>query len=119
VITKGDTESSRNQQDCEDSEMKPRYAEIPQVKRHRRECEDKSANQERTRRPIDAASRNTQNQSGGNLQTITGSLISAEDYVFLCPRMNAAAVRAGELLCSYFGRLPAVFFYCLARISQL
>jgi hypothetical protein len=50
---------------------------------------------------------------------ITGSLMSAENNVLLCPRMDAAAVRAGELLCSYFGRLPAFFFYCLPGIGQL
>jgi hypothetical protein len=99
--------------------MKPIDPEIPQIKRHRRECEDKRANQERTRRPIDAAGRDTENQRSGNLRTITGSLMSAEDNVLLCPRMNAAAVRAGELLCFYFGRLPALFVYCLSGIGQL
>src|SRR5215813_11754858 len=99
--------------------MKPVYPEIPQVNRHCRECEDESANQERTRRPIDAAGRDTENQRGGNLRTITGSLMSAEDNVLLCPRMNAAAVRAGEFLCFYFGRLPKLFFYCPSGIGQL
>ena len=99
--------------------MKPVYPEIPQVKRHCRECEHKSANQERARRPIDAAGRNTENQRGGNSRTITGSLTSAEDNVLLCPRMNAAAVRAGELLWFYFGPLPALFFYCPSGIGQL
>lgn len=68
---------------------------------------------------IDAAGRDAENQSGVNLRTITGSLTSAEDNVLLCPRMNAAAVRAGELLCFYFGRLPARFFYCPSGIGQL
>ena len=99
--------------------MKPFYPEIPQVKRHRRECEDKSTNQERTRRPIDAAGRNTENQRGGNLRTITGSLTSAEDNVLLCPRMNAAAMRASELLCFYLSCVPALFFYCPSGIGQL
>jgi len=99
--------------------MKPIYPEIPQVKRHCRECEDKSAYQERTRRPIDAAGRDTENHSGWNLRTITGSRKSAEDNVLLCPRVNAAAVRAGEFLCFHFGRLPALFFYCLPGIGQL
>jgi hypothetical protein len=33
--------------------------------------------------------------------------------------MNAAAVHAGELLCFYFGRLPALFFYRPSGIGQL
>ena len=99
--------------------MKPINPEIAQVKRHRRECEDKSANQERTRRPIDAASRNTQNHRGANLLTITGLLTAAKDNVLLCPRMNVAAMRTGELLCFYFGRLPSLFFYCPSGIGQL
>src|SRR5215813_5405353 len=98
--------------------MKPVYPEIPQVERHCCECEHKRANQERTRRPIDAAGRNTENHSGGNLRTILSSLQSAEYYVLFCPRMSAAAVRAGELLSFYFGRLPELFFYCPPGISQ-
>jgi hypothetical protein len=99
--------------------MKPIHPEIPQIKRHCRECENKSANQERTRRPIDAIDRDTENQSGGNLRTITGLLISAEDNVLLCPRMNAAAVRAGEFLRFYFGHLPELFVYRPSGIGQL
>ena len=48
-----------------------------------------------------------------------GLLVSAEDNVFLCPGVNAAAVHAGELLCFYFGRLPALFFYRPSGIGQL
>jgi hypothetical protein len=33
------------------------------------------------------------------LGRITGSLISAENDVLFCPGMNAAAMRAGDLLC--------------------
>jgi hypothetical protein len=33
------------------------------------------------------------------LGRITGSLISAENDVLLCPGMNAAAMRTGNLLC--------------------
>ena len=46
-------------------------------------------------------------------------LISAEDNVFLCPGMNTPAVCAGELLCFYFGRLPALFCYRPSGIGQL
>src|SRR6476620_4260856 len=54
VITERDAETSRGQQHCEDCEVEPINTEIPQVKRHRGECEKEGADQERTRRPIDA-----------------------------------------------------------------
>jgi hypothetical protein len=79
--------------------VKPINTEIPQVKWHCGECEKKRTDQERTRRPIDAVDWNTENQGTGNLGRITGSLISAENDVLLCPGMNAAAMRAGDLLC--------------------
>jgi len=62
VIAGRDAEAGRNQQRCEQSELKPVNTEIPKVKRHCGECENKRADQERTRRPIDAAGRNTENQ---------------------------------------------------------
>ncbi len=62
VITKRDAEAGRGQQHCEQGDVKPIKAEIPQVKRHCRERENKCADQKRTRRPIDAAGRNTENQ---------------------------------------------------------
>jgi hypothetical protein len=46
-------------------------------------------------------------------------LMSAENNVLLCPSMNAAAVRAGELLRFYFGHPPAFLFYCPSGIGQL
>src|SRR5262245_37844019 len=55
----------------------------------------------------------------GNLGSITGLLMSAENNVLLCPSMNAAAVRAGELLRFYFRRPPAFLFYCQSGIGQL
>ena len=36
---------------------------------------------------------------GRNFRKDAGSLISAENDVLLCPGMNAAAMRAGDLLC--------------------
>jgi len=42
--------------------VEPIKAEIPQVKRHYRERENKCADQKRTRRPIDTANWNTENQ---------------------------------------------------------
>ena len=62
VITERDTETSRGQQDAKDREVKPVKPEIPQVQRHRRQCEKKGANQERARRPINAMERDTKNQ---------------------------------------------------------
>ena len=56
---------------------------------------------------------------GANLGRITGSLISAENDVLLCPGMNTAAMSAGELLCFYFGCLPTLFFDCPSRVGQL
>jgi hypothetical protein len=50
---------------------------------------------------------------------ITGSLTSPEDNVLLCVDMSAAAVRAGELLCFDFGRLPTFLFDCASSIGQL
>src|SRR5256886_10810133 len=41
-----------------------------------------------------------------------------EDHVFLCPGMNAAAMRAGELLRFYLGRRPELFFYGAPGIGQ-
>ena len=62
VITKRDAEARRGQQHCEQGDVKPINTKIPKVKRHGRKCEDKCADQKRTRRPIDAAGRNTKNQ---------------------------------------------------------
>ncbi len=62
VITQRDAEARRGKQHCEQGEVEPTKAEIPQVKRHCCECENKCADQERTCRPIDAANWNTENQ---------------------------------------------------------
>jgi len=64
MITKRDTEASRGRQDSEQGEVEPINTEIPQVKWHGGECEDKRADQERTRRPIDSVDWNTGNQGG-------------------------------------------------------
>jgi hypothetical protein len=44
---------------------------------------------------------------------------TAENYIRLGPAMDFAAVRAGKLLRSNFGRTPEFFFNCLAGIGQL
>lgn len=62
MITERDAKSGRHQQHCEQGEVEPINTEIPQVNRHCSECENKCADQERTRRPIDAAGWNTENQ---------------------------------------------------------
>jgi len=99
MITKRYAEASRGRQHSEQGEVEPINTEIPQVKWQRGECENKRAYQERTCRPIDAVDWNTENQGRENLGRITGSLIAAENDVLLCPGMNAAAMRAGDLLC--------------------
>jgi hypothetical protein len=54
------------------------------------------------------------------LGRITSSLYRpSENNVRLCPGMNAAAVRTGELLCFHSGRPPAFLFYCPSGIGQL
>jgi hypothetical protein len=119
VITERDAEARRDEQHCEQAEVEPINAEIPPIKRHCGDCENKCADQERARRPIDAAEPEYEKSKDGNLRTITGLLISAENDVLLCPRMNAAAMGTGELLCFYSCRQPALFFYRPAGIGQL
>jgi hypothetical protein len=62
VIAERDAEAGRDQQHCEHRELKPINAKVPQVKRHGRECENEGADQERTRRPIDAVDRDAEIQ---------------------------------------------------------
>src|SRR5882724_6936687 len=62
VITERDTEAGRGQQYCEHDHVEPINTEIPEVKLHCGECENKRADQEGTRDPINAAGRNTENQ---------------------------------------------------------
>ena len=118
VITERDAEAGRGQQRCEQAEVEPSNTAIPKVKRHCRKCENKRADQERTRNPINAADGNTENQ-GNDLGRPTGSLIPAENNVLLFPGMYAAAVFAGELLFFEFGCCPAFFFDCSSGIGQL
>src|SRR5207237_2680855 len=62
VITERDAEAGRSQQYCKQDDVEPINTGIPQVKRYCGECENKRADQERTRDPIDAANGNTENQ---------------------------------------------------------
>ena len=62
MITERDAKAGRGQQYCEHDQVEPINTEMPQVKRHCGECENKRADQERTRRPINAVGRNTENQ---------------------------------------------------------
>src|SRR6516162_3513162 len=58
--------------------------------------------------------------TSGSLGRITGSLYRpSENNVLLCPGMDAAAMRAGELLCFNSGSPPTFFFDCLSRVGQL
>ncbi len=118
VIAERDAKAGRSQQYCKHDDVEPINTEIPKVKRHRREGENKRADQERTRRPINAADGNTENQ-GSDLGRPTGSLIPAENNILLFPCMYAAAVFAGELLFFEFGCCPAFFFDCSSGIGQL
>ena len=62
MITERNAETDRGQQHEKQGELEPVKAEIPQVKRHCREGENKRADQEGTRGPIDAVNWNTENQ---------------------------------------------------------
>jgi hypothetical protein len=62
VVTERDAEAGRGQQYCEHDDVEPINTEIPEVHRNCGECENKRADQERTRDPIDAANGNTENQ---------------------------------------------------------
>ena len=120
MITERDAETGRGQQHSKDCEVEPINPEIPQVKRHCCQCEKEGADQERTRRPINAVRWDPERQGKKKLGRFTGSLCRpAENDILLCPGMNAAAVRTSKLLNFNFGSLPALFFYCLSRIRQL
>ena len=120
MITECDAEAGRDQQKCQHRELEPINAKIPQVKRHCRECGKEGADQERTRRPIDAVCRDPEVQTG---ILEGGSPVEgyrpAENDVLLCPGVDAAAVRTGEPLCLHYGCPPALFFYCPSRVGQL
>ena len=65
MITERDAETGREQQDCRDGEMKPVESEVPQVQRHCGQGENKSADQERTGRPVDPVGRDSKKQGKG------------------------------------------------------
>jgi hypothetical protein len=119
MITECDAEAGRGQHHCKHSELEPINAEIPQVKRHCRKCENKRADQERASRPINAVRRDTENQGEKIWEGSIGSVISAENNVLLVPGMYAAAVGARELLLFEFGCCPEFFFDCSSGIGQL
>jgi len=119
MITECDAESGWDQQHHEQGELEPINAEIPQVKRHRREGQNKRADQERARRPVDAVCRDSKVQ--GKLPRSITHLFSraTENNVFLRPSMNGAAMQTSELLRFHLGCRPALFFDCLSGIGQL
>ena len=65
MITECYAEAGGSQQRCGNGEMEPINAEVPQVQRHRRECQKKSADQERACDPIDPVGRDSENQGKG------------------------------------------------------
>ena len=105
--------------------MEPINTEVPQVQRHRRQGQKKCADQERARRPIDAVGRNAKNHLAllselvtRNASRVTSVQWATENYVFFCPGVDAAAMRAVELLRFHFGRRPELFFYGASGIGQ-
>jgi hypothetical protein len=66
MITERDAESGRREQHREQGEVEPINTEIPQVKRHCRECENKRTDQERASGPVNAVGWNAKNQEREN-----------------------------------------------------
>jgi hypothetical protein len=62
MVAKGNAETSRNEQDSADCEMKPIDSKVPQVKGHSRQRKDKRSDQEQACRPINAAEWDTKIQ---------------------------------------------------------
>src|SRR5438309_1999227 len=120
MVTESYAEARYSQQRRGNSEMEPINAEVPQVARHCGQGKNKGADQERACRPIDAVGRNSESQGKGEIvrsmreEPASQSLLkgATENHVFLGPGMNAAAMRAIELLRFHFGRWPELLFYC-------
>ncbi len=127
MIAEGNAEAGCRQQRCGDCEVEPINTEVPQVQRHCGQRENKCADQERARRPIDPVGRNSENQGKGEIvspvlaRPAPRTLLkwATENHVFFCPGMNAAAMRTGELLHLHFGGRPELFFYGASGIGQL
>ena len=69
MVTERNTKARRGEQRGRNGEMKPIKPEIPEVQGNGRERQKKSADQERTGRPVNPVSRNAEdqgwNQGGG------------------------------------------------------
>ena len=127
MVAERNAEAGYGQQRRRNREIKPIKTEVPQVPRHRGQGENKGADQERACDPVDAVGRNSESQGKGeNCQiNASGARISkllkgaTKNHVFFGPGMNAAAMRAVELLCFQLGRRPELFFYGPSGIGQL
>ena len=67
MIAEGNAEAGCRQQHCGNGEIEPINAEVPQVQWHCGQRENKCADQERARRPIDPVGRNSENQGKGEI----------------------------------------------------
>jgi hypothetical protein len=92
--------------------MEPIEAEIPQVSRHGGERENKRADQERARRPINPIDRDSERQG------ITSSQWTTKDYVRFRPGVDFAAMRAGEFLTFHLRCGPKLFLHGSTGIGQ-
>ena len=118
MITESDAETGRGQRYSEQGKVEPINAEVPQVQRHRGQGENKSADQERTGRPIDSIGRDPENQRRKFLKKRVLLKRPTENNVFLVPGVDGAAVRTGELLRFHFGCRPTFLVNCSAGVGQ-
>ena len=65
MVAKCNTETGHGQQSRRKREVKPIKTERPQVQRHCGQGENKSADQERTGRPVDPVGRDSKKQGKG------------------------------------------------------
>ena len=72
MVAERNAKTRRGQHRGRNGEMKPIKPEIPEVQRNGRERQKKSADQERTSRPIDAVSRNAEDQGRELGRSISG-----------------------------------------------
>ena len=81
VIAKCNTETGHGQQSRRKREVKPIKTERPQVQRHCGQGENKSADQERTGRPVDPVGRDSKKQGKGEKSLVQPGAVSALDVI--------------------------------------
>lgn len=121
VIAERDAESASGEEAQKQSDLKPIEAEIPEVSRYSGDGEKESADQERTRRPVDAVGWNAKKHTEVRMQFADGEAIGlgkkwlpSEDDVFFRPGMDFRAMRAGDLVRLHLLIGPKLFFNHLA-----